>query len=51
VNLIKENLDIITIIQKLCKSEKRNIEFEILQHFLEDINNDNKSKIEVKRKT
>ena len=51
VDLIKENLDIITIIQKLCKSEKRNIEFEILQHFLDDINLENKSNIKVIRKT
>jgi hypothetical protein len=51
VNLIKENLDIITIIQKLCKSEKRNIEFEILQQFLEDINYANKYNIKTKSKT
>lgn len=42
MNLIKENLDIITIIQKLCKLEKGNIEFEILQSFLKDISCDNK---------
>jgi hypothetical protein len=51
VDLIKENLDIITIIQKLCKSEKRNIEFEILQQFLEDINYANKYNIKTKSKT
>ena len=51
VNLIKENLDIITIIQKLYKLEKRNIDFEILQPFLKDINYDNKYSLKARHKT
>ena len=51
INLIKDNLDIITIIQKLCQLKKSNIEFEIIQQVLHDINCDIKNNFNVGNNT